>query len=409
MASEEQKGGPTAEDLERIADTNLEGIGSPEHRELRRKAAMGERAWDGISLTEEGVRVWRIEKFNVVNWAQKLGTNAPADAATENYGTFFGGDSFIVLNGYRPDPDEEKLLFNIHFWLGENTTQDEAGTAAYKTVELDDLLRDLPVQYREVQGHETKGFTDLFPNLNLLSGGVDSGFRHVEPTTYRPRLLHVHGKKKRVRTKEVPLAAASVNSTDCFVLDLGETAITFRGPNASAWEKRAAGAKMEEIFNMRSGRVRKENVEWDDTSGPADLFWETLGGKPATLPDTAGFKTKKQAEEKAYQDHVNKVVHVTDETGEMVVEEKQSGVLDRAILAEEPDDVLIVDVGRVIYVWLGPSCNGAEKKEAMVRAQNFLFSSGRPVHTPIIRVSGGMEPANFWKCFGCEHVPADIC
>ena len=46
-----------------------------------------------------------------------------------------------------------------------NHPQDEYGTAAYKTVELDCFLDDKAVQHREVQNHESDKFKDYFDAL----------------------------------------------------------------------------------------------------------------------------------------------------------------------------------------------------------------------------------------------------
>ena len=50
------------------------------------------------------------------------------------------------------NPGEDDLEYDVHFWIGKYSTQDEYGTAAYKTVELDTFLDDKPIQHREVQG-----------------------------------------------------------------------------------------------------------------------------------------------------------------------------------------------------------------------------------------------------------------
>ncbi len=138
-------------------------IGTAADKKARLEASNTERAWDVVGKAP-GLHIWRIEQFKVVPWPR------------EQYGTFLDGDSFIVLSIY--DKGNGALGYDLHFWLGLNTSQvtflftrhhiyiisdcftpqDEAGTAAYKTVELDDHLHQAPVQHREVQGHEDELF-----------------------------------------------------------------------------------------------------------------------------------------------------------------------------------------------------------------------------------------------------------
>jgi gelsolin len=45
----------------------------------------------------------------------------------------------------------KSFQWNIHFWLGADSSIDEYATAAIKAVELDTYLGSGPVQYREVK------------------------------------------------------------------------------------------------------------------------------------------------------------------------------------------------------------------------------------------------------------------
>ena len=62
--------------------------------------------------------------------------------------------------GARPPGSAPGMVLHLRFLLSIN--KDEYVTAAYKTVELDTYLDDVPIQHREVQGHESKLFKSYF-------------------------------------------------------------------------------------------------------------------------------------------------------------------------------------------------------------------------------------------------------
>ena len=347
--------------------------------------------------SKPGVEVWRIEQMRPVKQPDGFS------------GKFHTGDSYIALHTWE---QSGATHMNAHFWIGAESTRDEAGAAALLTVELDQLLGDLPTQFRETQGHESNEFLQLFPNgVQYLAGGVDSAFNVVDRDAYVTRLLHVKG-RRNVRVMEVPVALASLNSGDVFILDDGKTLTQWNGKRASKQEKAKAlditlAIKDDEHGGKSTIAVVDEDAPLDDA---ARAFFHALGCDDAS----AAAKNVASAEDGGDDDAASaatsgaaavRLYHLQDDdaTGTLTFSE----VTDRPLTKEhlKTEDVFVLVAGGVVYVWIGKKSSPTERKggnEFLAggeRAAKFLAANGLSSASSVKVVKEKTEPALFKQAF----------
>jgi gelsolin len=355
-----------------VVGTNVEALGSELERNCKKTAATTEKAWSHTGKAP-GIKVWRIENFKVVDWPQEM------------YGQFYNGDSYIVLNCWG---DPKHLNMDVHFWLGHDTTVDEAGTAVYKTIELDTYHNDRPVQHREVQGHESSKFLGYWQEkggIRILQGGIDSAFNHVEPEKYRPRLLHIKGKVNNTRVYEVPLSHKSLNSGDVFILDNGLMLYQWQGKKSGAAERVKAGQLSRAIDDERKGLPEVVVIDEGNKSTRSEEFWKLMGGEGPVASAEEGGKDEDVGKEAP----VKKLFQLSDASGKMEFKEVASGSIPKSKL--NSDDVFVFDIGPEVFVWIGKGANKAERAKGLEYAVQYMKNNNRPDYLPISKILEGGE------------------
>ncbi|KNC98587.1 uncharacterized protein SPPG_06272 [Spizellomyces punctatus DAOM BR117] len=374
-----------------LSETNIAGLGTELEKKVRLEAAQTEKAWEGAGK-KPGLKVWRIEQFKVVPWPET------------DYGKFHTGDSYIVLNTYKL-PNSDALRHDIHFWLGLETTQDEAGTAAYKTVELDDYLGTTPVQHREIQGFESLLFLSYFKVFQILEGGTETGFRHVETNaqSFQPRLLHIYSipptvprlpKTRPIHTllvKQVPVSMNSLNSGDVFVLDLGKEILQWNGSKASGVERNKAAEYVRKLDDER--KDAKVSV-FDETDADVNIFYGHLGGKTGPIASAAEGETRTLSSISSFE---KLLFRLSNASGPLEFTQEAKGNVSKSQL--KSDDVFVFDCGPEVFVWVGKGADKEERRRSMQYALEYIKKYERPATLPVTRLLDGSENQVFWDAF----------
>ncbi|XP_023199625.1 gelsolin-like isoform X2 [Xiphophorus maculatus] len=312
---------------------------------------------------EAGLQVWRVENLDLAPVPESL------------YGRFYTGDAYLVLSSTSNRRGD--LQYDLHYWQGSECSQDESSAAAILAVQMDDFLQGAPVQYREVQGHESGTFSGYFKTgLTYMKGGVASGFNHVTNEVEVQRLLQVKGRRV-VRATEVPVSWGSFNQGDSFILDLGQEIIQWSGSHSNRFEKLKATLVSKSIRdNERCGRA---NLQVVDEGAEPDGMIEVLGDKP-DLPESHSEDTQTDASNRK----VAKLYKVSNAGGDMEVTlvSEQNPFPQHAL---ESSECFILDNGTNgrIFVWKGKDANGAERQAVLQNSEKFIQQMEYPPYTQV--------------------------
>uniref|UniRef100_A0A4W4FYY6 HP domain-containing protein n=1 Tax=Electrophorus electricus TaxID=8005 RepID=A0A4W4FYY6_ELEEL len=324
-----------------------------------------------------GIIIWRIEKMELILVPDK------------SYGNFYEGDCYVLLSTRKVGGS---LSYDIHYWIGSESTQDEQGAAAVYTIQLDDFLGSSPVQHREVQHYESSMFCGYFKQgIIYKKGGVASGMRHVETNSYNIcRLLHVKG-QKRVTAKEVEMSWKSFNLGDVFLLDTGKTIIQWNGPDSNKQERLKGMLLAKDIRDReRGGRAEIGIIEGDAEKNAPHLMQaltSIIGEQPSTLPPGTPDETTDQEQLAQIT-----LYHVSDADGEMKIKEVATRPLVMDMLNH--DDCYILDQGGMkVFVWKGKRASKAEKQAEFIKLKGYAHT------TNVQAMNDGGESALFKQLF----------
>uniref|UniRef100_A0A0P4WDJ1 HP domain-containing protein n=1 Tax=Scylla olivacea TaxID=85551 RepID=A0A0P4WDJ1_SCYOL len=313
--------------------------------------------------------VWRVKNFNLVPVPEK------------QFGEFFAGDCYIVLYAYIEGSKEHYILY---YWIGSHASQDEAGTAAAKAVELDDRLEGRAVQVRVVQGKEPPHFMAVFGGkMVIFEGGYASSFDGAGTRDQGRKssyMLQVRGTTNHnTKAVEVDMRAGCLNSNDCFVVATPQLTYVWCGKGSTGDEREMAkslAASKGETLMVSEGYEKED-------------FWQVLGGKET-------YASSSRLKEEQFS-HQPRLFQCSNASGVFKADE----IINFSQVDLVDDDVMLLDTWDTIFLWAGHHSNKTEQKSADILAIEYLRTdpAGRK-DIPIIKIKQGFEPPNFTGFFG---------
>ncbi|CAI9718398.1 advillin-like isoform X2 [Octopus vulgaris] len=324
------------------------------------------------------MNMWRVEGYNLLLWQKK--------------GKFHKGDSYLIVK-LRADCGHTSRY--IHFWLGSETTQDEAGLAALKAVELDDYFGGQAVQFREVENYESKIFLSYFSTITYESGGYLFDLYSIKQH-YEEKLWHVKG-KRNLKLNQLPMGWCNVNNNDVYILDIKECMFIWIGKRANVYEKIKAAQITQYLNTQRVSKVQviivNDGEEGKLKKDEFQLFNRYL---PLAMKNLGKHEQISDDSENENFEKALRLYICCDEDGVLKVTELKNGPLSYSDLQSK--DMYIIVSEDHVWIWVGRLVPKTARREAMNNAVGFSKKKNADL-CQVIRVIENEETEDFKYLF----------
>ncbi|GJZ14254.1 ADF-H/gelsolin-like domain protein, partial [Tanacetum coccineum] len=335
---------------------------------------------DEASPSETKKKTKRVEIWKIDN-------SQPVLLPESDYGRFHSSDSYIIL---KTAGKASAYTYDIHFWLGKDTSQDEAVIAAGKAVELDAILGNRAIQYREPDSYESARFLSYFkPCIMPQERSVPTGDETPEEEeNYETRLFTCQGKRV-VRLKQVPFSRSTLNHDEIFILDTKDKIFQFNGANTNIQERSKALDIVQLLKEKRHDGTCNVAIVDDgklQSEGHSGEFWELFGG-------FAPIGKKVPSEDEIIPEKTPAKLYCIfgGQFQEVVGELSKSSL--------RTDKCYILYCGSDLFVWVGRATRLDDKKASVRIVEEFIVTENVPKLTCVTRISQGHETNPFKSNF----------
>uniref|UniRef100_A0A7S4UJ59 HP domain-containing protein n=1 Tax=Paramoeba aestuarina TaxID=180227 RepID=A0A7S4UJ59_9EUKA len=320
-----------------------------------------------------------VERWRMVDKALQ---EEPQDSYLNH---FWSDESYNVLYTWKKG---NALRYIIYYWQGRTCHIQDKGLAALMINEVVKVVKSRsgePVQKRQVQMDETIHFHYIFKKRFV----VHQGKQHGPTDDFPPALYHVSGFNNlpgTIKAVEVDCKVSRLSPQGVFILHTPKEQWVWEGSGSRRSIRDAALDFCKEISKIKKTKHQGEPLVVKQGK-ELQSFWDVIPGGRSYF---------------ASAKHLNRPLKVrmfkaSSGTGTFVVDEMYP--FSQAKL--DPENVFIVDGVHEVYIWCGPWSNAADATKAMAVAVEYVekASDGRLQSTPVRRLEGGRETADFAALF----------